>query len=130
MDTQEYLKVGLKHEKTFTVEDQHTASHIGSGTVKVLATPVMIAFMEITASQLLDQYLPEGYSSVGTVVNIRHLAPTRLGEEVTAKAEIKAVEGSQITLAVSVWEGEQEVGTGSHQRFVIEVARFLKGLEA
>ena len=126
MDTNKHLKPGLSHQMEFTVEERHTASHIGSGRVKVLATPWMIAFMEITSRTLLDMHLPDSYSSVGTLVNVRHLAPTPLGSKVHAQVNIEKVEGNKITLSVSVSEGEVEVGKGAHERYVIDVDRFLK----
>ena len=126
MDTSKHLKPGLSHQMEFTVEEQHTAKHIGSGTVTVLATPWMIAFMEITSRTLLDEHLPDTHSSVGALVNVRHLAPTPLGSKIHAQVKIEEVEGSKITLSVSALEGEVEVGKGTHERSVIEVERFLK----
>ncbi len=108
------------------VEERHTAAHVGSGTVRVLATPWMIAFMEINARKLLDEHLPEGYSSVGVLVNVRHLSPSRLGSTVLAKANIEGIEKNTVTLAVEVWEGETLIGKGTHERVVIEVERFLR----
>ena len=128
MDTQEFIQPGLKSQKEFVVEERYTASHVGSGSVKVLATPMMIAFMEITACEMLDEHLPEGFSSVGTHVNVRHTAPSKLGATVRVEVEVQAVEGSKVDLSVAVWDGEQQVGGGTHERFVIEVERFLKRL--
>ena len=70
------ISEGQTLTREFEVQDRHTAAHIGSGTVKVLATPVMIAFIEITALELMGQSLEEGYTSVGTRLDIRHLAPS------------------------------------------------------
>ncbi len=129
MDIQTNLKVGLSLQKEFLVEDKHTAAHIGSGSIKVLATPMMIAYIEITARTLLDNYLPEGYSTVGTHVDIRHLAPTAMGKLVEARVEINQIEDKKVILGVSVWEGERKVGGGTHERYVIEVERFLKRIK-
>lgn len=129
MDINKHLKPGLSHKMEFTVEEQHTAKHIGSGTVTVLATPWMIAFMEITSRTLLDMHLPDTHSSVGTLVNVRHLAPSPLGSTVHAKVNIEEVDGNKITLSVSVIEGEAEVGKGTHERYVIEMERFLRRIE-
>lgn len=126
MDITKFLQVGLGREETFMVEERHTAAHVGSGTVRVLATPWMIAFMEINARKLLDEHLPEGYSSVGVLVNVRHLSPSRLGSTVLAKANIEGIEKNTVTLAVEVWEGETLIGKGTHERVVIEVERFLR----
>lgn len=129
MNPSDHLSPGNSYEKTFMVEDQHSALHLGSGTMKVLATPSMIQFMEITARIMLDEQLPEGYSTVGTLVNIRHLAAVGLGREVLAKVELLTVDGNKVMLAVEVWDGETLLGHGEHGRYVIDVERFLKRLE-
>jgi predicted thioesterase len=89
----------------------------------------MIAFMEITSRTLLDEHLPDTHSSVGALVNVRHLAPSPLGSTIHTKVIIEKVDGNKITLSVSALEGEAEVGKGTHERYVIEVDRFLKRIE-
>ncbi len=126
MDTEKYLKPGLSHQMEFTVEEKHTASHVGSGPVRVLATPWMIAYIEITSRTLLDGHLPDTHSSVGTLVNVRHLAPSPMGTKIHTEVEIDSVEGNKVTLTVSAREGEKRVGEGTHERFVIDKERFLK----
>ncbi len=123
------LQPGQTLTKTFTVKEEHTASHIGSGSVQVLATPVMIAFMEITSLQLIQEHLPEGYTSVGTHLDVRHLAPTPLGSQVEVRASIETVENLKVILQVEAREGQTLVGSGAHERFIIEVARFLKRVQ-
>lgn len=120
------ITIGQALTQEFLVEEQHTAFHIGSGSVQVLATPIMIAFIENTALRLLDQSLVEGYSSVGTRVDVRHLAPSPLGRRVRVKVAVSQVAGLKITLQVEVWDGTTLVGDGTHERFVIEVARFIE----
>ena len=88
------LSPGQTLTKEFLVEETHTAAHLGSGSIQVLATPMMIAFMENVSLELIAKELPEGYSSVGTRVDIRHLAPTPLGATVRITATITEVEGS------------------------------------
>ena len=126
MDTEKYLKPGLSHQMEFTVEEKHAASHVGSGPLRVLATPWMIAFIEITSRTLLDEHLPETHSSVGTLVNVRHLAPSPMGTKIHTEVEIDSVEGNKVTLKVSANDGEKRVGGGTHERFVIDKERFLK----
>ena len=123
------IREGQTLSREFVVQDQHTASHIGSGTVKVLATPVMIAFIEITALELMGQFLDEGYTSVGTRLDIRHLAPSPLGRTVQAKTTVEQVDGNKVILLAEVWDGETLVGSGSHERFVIEVKRFVERIQ-
>jgi predicted thioesterase len=130
MDLTTLIQPGLSHETTFTVEDQHTAAHIGSGSLRVLATPVMISVMEGVSHRLLAERLPEGRSSVGILVNVRHLAPTPLGSAVRVRTEVIAVEGSRVTFRVQAFDETELAGEGEHQRVVIDVARFLQRVEA
>ncbi len=110
------------------VGEQQLASHVGSGSARVLATPWMIAFMERVARDLLAEHLPQGYSSVGARVDVRHLAPTPLGTRVRARAEVIGVKGNRVDFAVQAWDEWEMIGEGSHQRVVIEEARFLRRL--
>ena len=130
MEFAECIEVGMKHEATFQVDEQYTAFHIGSGSLRVLATPSMIGFMERISHQLLARCLPEGYSSVGALVDVRHLAPTPLGWTVRVTSEVIEVEGRKVTLAVEAWDDEEKVGEGRHQRVVINLERFLQRVEA
>jgi predicted thioesterase len=129
MDKTEALKPGLSKEMAFTIEEKHAASHIGSGSVRVLATPSMILFIEITARTMIEEYLPETHTSVGTLVNVRHLAASPVGSTVRTEVFIEDVKENKITLGVSVWEGEKKVGEGTHERFVVERERFLQQIE-
>ena len=120
---------GMTRTQTFTVEAAHTAAHIGSGDMQVLSTPMMIAFMENTALQLMAEHLEPGFSSVGIHVDVRHLAPTLMGSQVQVTAAVQAVDGNKVTLAVEAREGEKLVGTGTHRRAIIDVARFLENIK-
>ena len=130
MDLSALIKPGMSLETTFQVEAQHSAAHIGSGSLRVLATPIMIAFMESTSHRLLAQRLPAGYSSVGMLVNIRHLAPTPLGSSVRVLSEVLEVDGLRVTFSVQAWDQSEPIGDGQHQRMVIDEARFLRRVEA
>jgi predicted thioesterase len=130
MEFGECIEVGMKHEATFRVDEQYTAFHIGSGSLRVLATPSMIGFMERISHQLLTRCLPDGYSSVGAVVDVRHLAPTPLGWTVRVTSEVVEVDGRKVTLAVEAWDDREKVGEGRHQRVVIDLNRFLQRVEA
>ena len=130
MEFRECIEVGMKHEATFLVEEKYTAFHIGSGSLRVLATPSMIGFMERISHQLLTRCLPEGYSSVGAWVDVRHLAPTPMGWTVRVTSEVVEVDGRKVTLAVEAWDEQEKVGEGRHQRVVIDLNRFLSRVEA
>ncbi|MGE5221188.1 MAG: thioesterase family protein [Omnitrophica WOR_2 bacterium] len=126
MDIHELIKPGMVNEAVFLVEEQHLAQHIGSGSLRVLATPAMIAFMERVSHLLIAKAVPESYSSVGVLVNVRHLAPTPLGSRVRIKSEVVSVEGLQVTFHVEAWDEREQIGSGIHQRAVIEHERFLR----
>lgn len=129
MEPTDKLKAGMTRQQEFTVVDEHTALHMGSGAVKVLATPMMIAYIEITALALMAEHLQEGYASVGTHVNVRHLAPSKLGAAVRVNVTIEELDSNKVFFSTEVWDGETQVGVGTHQRFVIDTERFLKRLE-
>ncbi|HEX9616011.1 MAG TPA: thioesterase family protein [Anaerolineales bacterium] len=130
MDLIQILRPGMQREETFRVEEEHAAIHIGSGSSRVLATPWMIAFMERVSHRLVSENLPQGYSSVGVVVDVRHLAPTPIGGTVRVRAEIIELNGLNVALVVQAWDESELVGEGRHQRVVIDEARFLKRVEA
>jgi len=102
MDLEKVFKKGMTREETFLVAEEQAAVHVGSGGSRVLATPWMIAFMERVAFRLLAAYLPAGESSVGVLVNIRHLAPTPVGTSVHVQAEISDLAGSKVTFFSSL----------------------------
>jgi fluoroacetyl-CoA thioesterase len=126
MEINEILQPGMYKEETFQVADEQTAIHVGSGASRVLATPWMIAFMERVSHGMLAAKLPQGFSSVGVVVNVRHLAPTPVRDTVRVRAEITSIEGWRVNFHVEAWDSTEQVGVGEHQRFVIDEQRFLK----
>lgn len=126
MNTSDYIKTGMSLEHTYQVEENHLARHIGSGSVRVLATPWMIAFMERVSHQLIVDHLPEAYSSVGYIVDIQHIAPSPLGSTVKVKAEVIEVVGIKVSFSVSAWDEQEQIGSGRHVRVIIQPERFLK----
>ncbi len=119
------LEPGLKGEITLIVEDQHTAAAYGSGLVPVLSTPHLVALLESAAKEAVQPYLQEGQSTVGTLVNIRHLAATPVGMQVRATAELLSVEGRRLRFRVEAWDEQEKIGEGEHERFIIDWARFM-----
>jgi fluoroacetyl-CoA thioesterase len=117
---------GMTNEETFVVGERQLAPHVGSGALRVLATPWLIAQMEGASHRLLAKHLPEGYSSVGIHVDMRHLAPTPLGDTVRVQSEVLSVDGWTVAFAVRAWDTTEQIGECKHERFVIDVARFLK----
>lgn len=122
--------IGLIGEAATRVVAELTARHLGSGTVAVFATPEMVRLMERAAVNGLKPYLAEGQQSVGTVVNVKHLAATPIGATVTARAELVAVDGRRLTFKVSAHDGAELIGEGMHERALIDLARFEARVKA
>ncbi len=119
---------GAKRTDVYPVDAAHSASQVGSGSVPVLATPWLVAFMERTAHQQLAAALPADLTSVGVQMDIRHLAPTPLGGLVTVTAEVKEVAGRHIHFSIQAWDEQEKIGEGSHERVIVNTDRFLKNL--
>lgn len=129
MELSEVIHPGMTREDSFPVALENSAIHIGSGSSRVLATPWMIAFMERVSHQLLTCCLPEGYSSVGTHLDVRHLAPTPVGATIRVKSEVLALEDNRVYFSVEAWDNLEKIGEGKHERVVIEEARFLRRVD-
>jgi fluoroacetyl-CoA thioesterase len=129
MKLDELIHPGMSREDSFPVTIENSAIHIGSGSSRVLATPWMIAFMERVSHRLLMCCLPEGYSSVGTHLDIHHLAPTPVGATIRIRAEVESVEGIRVYFSVEAWDNLEKIGEGKHERVVIDEARFLRRVE-
>lgn len=118
------LEVGLAGEITAEVRPEHTAQSLGSGGVAVLATPMLVALMEGAAKDAVQPDLPEGWTTVGTRVDISHLAATPVGMKVTARAELTEVDGRRLVFTVEAQDELEKVGQGLHERFIINTERF------
>lgn len=121
---------GLVGEAALLVEESHTARHLGSGGVEVLATPVMIALMEDAARSSVDSKLDQGQLSVGVNLNVSHLAATPVGMRVTARAELVAVDGRRLTFKVEAYDEREKIGEGTHVRAIINLDDFMARLDA
>lgn len=119
------LVPGLTGEAHTTVTEASTAAAVGSGGIAVFSTPMMIALMENAALQAVQPYLAEGESTVGTLINIKHMAATPLGMQVRAVARLDAVEGRRLLFTIEAFDQVEKIGEGSHERVVITVERFL-----
>jgi fluoroacetyl-CoA thioesterase len=124
MKATDRLKPGLKGEKTIVVAEEHTAPHVGSGVVPVLATPVMVNLMEAAALAAVEKFLPDGYQTLGTVLNVEHFAATPVGLEVRAFAELRNIEGRTLVFVLKAEDEMETIGEGSHQRVVVNAERF------
>jgi fluoroacetyl-CoA thioesterase len=129
VELNEHIHPGMTREDNFTITIDNSAIHIGSGSSRVLATPWMIAFMERVSHRLLTCCLPEGYSSVGTHVDVRHLAPTPVGATIHVRAEVLSLDGIRVDFSIEAWDSLEKIGEGQHERVVIDEARFLRRVE-
>ena len=118
------LHPGLAGETELLVGEQHTAPRIGSGAIHVLATPVMINLFEAAALAAVERLLPPGHQSLGTVLDIRHIAATPVGMRVRASAVVESVEGRTVVFRVEAHDDRELIGDGRHERVVVNVARF------
>lgn len=119
------LQPGLHYELEWTVTPELSAPHLGSGSLKVFATPAMVALIENACTMLVQPHLPEGHTTVGVLVHVQHLAATPVGDKVVARVELQAVEGNLLTFNAEVSDSSEVVGRGQHQRAIIEIDRFL-----
>lgn len=121
---------GLSAEASQTVTLDRTAAHVGSGSLRVLATPAMALMIEEVCRKLVEPLLQAGQSTVGVRLDLRHLAPTPVGMKVRARAEVTAVEAGMITFKAEVWDEVEKIGEAEHKRAVIDVERFLQRVKA
>ena len=129
MDYTSKIAVGMTHEAIDTVTDVNTAVTVGSGSLAVYATPAMAALMERAAAELCQGECPEGWTTVGTSLNITHRAATPTGLTVRAIAEVTAVDGRAISLKVTAYDEREEIGAGTHTRFAVAVDKFMAKAE-
>jgi len=118
------LRPGLEGSAEIVVGTRDTAPHIGSGRIKVLATPVMVTLMEEAALHAVEGLLPEGHQTVGIRLDITHTAATPVGMRVIARAELIKVDGRRLTFRVSAEDEKELIGEGTHERIIVNVARF------
>lgn len=119
------ITIGMKGTSETTVERQDTAYEVGSGELLVYATPCMVALMEGAACDAITEAIPEGKTSVGTMLNISHIAATPVGMDVRAEAEVTEVDGNTITFQVTAYDEAGKIGEGVHKRAVITSQKFL-----
>ena len=129
------LRVGMRHAETIVVEERITVSEVvgvfapGTDMPPVLATAYMIGFVEWTCMRLLEPYLEPQHRSLGTQVNLSHKAATPVGMKVTAEVVLESVEGRRLRFSVVCRDEVEVISEGRHERYVVDVDRFLKGVE-
>jgi predicted thioesterase len=121
---------GLEGKADLVVAAEHTAPKIGSGRVHVLATPVMINLIEAAALDAIEHLLPAGHQSLGTHLDVTHVAATPVGMRVSATAKLVAVEGRKLMFRVEARDEVELIGEGTHERVIVDVERFDRRIAA
>ncbi|MCX8129891.1 MAG: thioesterase family protein [Clostridia bacterium] len=118
------LDIGLKASIDMKVSGKDTAQAVGSGGIDVFSTPTMIALMEKAALSAVEPHLPAGYATVGTMVNIKHIAATPVEMEVNAVAELIAVDDKKLTFKIEAYDSMEKIGEGLHERYIVNTEKF------
>jgi fluoroacetyl-CoA thioesterase len=122
------IPIGLKGERKQQVTPDVAVGFLGPEDARVLGTPFMILLLEMASRDSILPFLDPGYDSVGTVVDVRHLAATPLGMEVSFRSEVIAVEDRRVRFKVEAFDEKEQIGEGTHERFIVQVERFVKRL--
>jgi predicted thioesterase len=126
MDARDIIKIGMSAERTLVVPPERTVGHFVPDMPMVYATPTMILEMEMTSGDAINRYLEPGWITVGTEVDIRHLAASPVGALVRTIAKVIAVERRVIRFEVAAFHGERRIGQGRHARGLVNAATFSK----
>ena len=124
------IPIGTSHESTVLVTDENAVSFLGVEGARVLGTPYMIGYLEMTARDSVKPFLDEGYDTVGARVDVRHLAATPIGMSVTFRSEVTGVEDRRLHFKVEAFDQKEKIGEGTHERAIINVARFAARLQS
>jgi predicted thioesterase len=128
MDARDFIKVGMSAERTLVVPPERTVGHFVSHMPMVYATPMMILEMEMASADAIAAVLAPGWITVGTEVDIRHLAATPVGATVRTSAKVVAVERRVIRFEVEAFDDKRRIGEGRHARGLVNVASFVRRL--
>ncbi|MBO4357458.1 MAG: thioesterase family protein [Candidatus Methanomethylophilaceae archaeon] len=120
------IELGIKGAQSVEVVDGNTAAAMGSGDLPVFATPAMVALIEKTASESLIPYLEMGTSTVGTHLDIAHSSATPIGMTIVCETELIEIDRRRLVFKVKVYDSKSEVGSGTHERFVVDSMKFME----
>ncbi len=123
------MEIGISHQVEKIIEYKDTAVAHGSGQLEVFATPAMIGMMEMAARDCVSPYLEKTQSTVGTKINIEHIAATAVGKKVYTKAFLKEIDGRKLLFDVEAFDENKKIGLGTHERFIIDIERFMEKIK-
>lgn len=118
------LNIGIEGLEQLTVKKEDTAGVYGSGTLDVFATPAMIALMEKTCLNSVAPYLEQGMGTVGTQLNVAHIAATPIGMQVRCQSVLSEIDGRRLVFTVTAFDEAGKIGEGTHERFIIDEVKF------
>ena len=121
---------GIRGEKTLTVAPENTAAVLGSGCLPVFATPAMITLMELCAAESVGELLDEGFSTVGTGIDIKHLSATPVGMRVRCETELVEVDRRRLVFVCRAYDEAGLIGEGRQERFIVENEKFMAKVES
>lgn len=128
--TRKTMETGIIGKEELIVNEMNTAEALGSGSLAVFATPAMIALMEKTARLSVAPFLEDGQSTVGTLVNVKHLSASPVGMKITCRTELKEIDRRRLVFHVECSDEAGIIGEGEHERFIIDEAKFMTKTEA
>jgi len=122
------LQLGSVNETTHCVEQRHLAPSWGSGLAPVLGTPALVAFCEQCARLCVDPLLPQGQQTVGTRIDLRHIAATPAGMSVTVRAELASIDDRRLIFKIEARDDLEMIGEAEHERYIVDIQRFMASL--
>jgi len=122
------IQPGLTHQLEKVTEPRESAAAVASGALDVFSTPSLVALFECTALQAVEAALDPGFTTVGIEIAVRHLKATRIGQRVGCAVKVTAIEGKRISFEGEMWDEQGKIGEGTHVRYVVNAAEFLKRL--
>lgn len=124
------MEKGIKGSQSVVVTESNTAKAFESGTLDVFATPALAALMEKTAQLSIADYLEDGFTTVGTALDIQHIAATPIGMQVTCESELIEIDRKRLVFSVRAFDECQEIGNGTHTRFIVNSEKFFEKANA
>lgn len=124
------LIIGMTNETKTTADENKMAVNVGSGTLKVLATPAVAALMEKAACELVQPYLDDGITTVGTMICIDHISATPCGADIKAAAKLTGIDGRKYSFELEAYDNAGLIAKGRHERFAVKSERFMKKTES
>jgi predicted thioesterase len=125
-----FIPAGAKREERILVTPENAIDFLGVEEARVLSTPHLIGYLEMTARNLIKEHAGETEDSVGTHVDVRHLAATPIGMSVRLAAEVLSVSDRRVVCRVEAWDEREKIAEGTHERFVVDVPRFASKVQA